>query len=135
MQQSQQSQQPTYFPVSLNFYDDNGLGFGQGSTAGVYNQYAKGGFHRPRMHQPSTQSRKSLNLNECVTPYLCHYDPEKYNVTPEHIELPNIGNAQHNIKNNRLIRSEINASTHTHTIASFIIVIIFLFILSGKYSF
>lgn len=71
------------FPVSLPNNSDNGLGFGQGSTDGVYNQYPRGGFHRPLSHSMpefDTLDRRNFNRNfagKCDS-YKCTYDPDKF---------------------------------------------------------
>ena len=68
----------TRFPVSVPHNYDNGLGFGQGSVAGVYNQYYRGGFHRDSSPEFDINSRRAFNMrvydNQC-SPYRCHYDP------------------------------------------------------------
>lgn len=73
------------FPVSLPHNYDNGLGFGQGSTAGVYNQYPRGGFHRPHHPEhslPEFDTLKRRQFNNYVVgkcdPYKCHYNPTKF---------------------------------------------------------
>lgn len=70
--------QSQHFPVSVTHNYDNGLGFGQGSVAGVYNQYPKGGFHRPGAPLPeiSRLARHQFNLKGCNKSYRCHYDPD-----------------------------------------------------------
>lgn len=78
-----------YFPVSVPYNDDEGLGFGQGSTAGVYNQYYRGGFHRPQAPEFDRLSRRKFNLNEYdgCGPYRCHYDPDPLNKLTDQLEV------------------------------------------------
>ena len=67
--------------------DDNGLGFGQGSTDGVRNTYGRRGFHRPQLPEVDRATRRRFNLRGyrgaesnwgCGWPYACHYDPEPF---------------------------------------------------------
>jgi hypothetical protein len=69
--------------------DEQGLGFGQGSTDGVLNTYPRGGFHRRSLPPPSRSARRRFNMrsyrgtnnNNCLGLTLtnaCHYDPEPY---------------------------------------------------------
>lgn len=80
---------PSLFRVSPQDYNpvDHGLGFGQGSTQGVYNVYSKCGFHRPQHPEFSRSERRRFNKRgyrgsqgyySCDNPYQCHYDPEPY---------------------------------------------------------
>lgn len=62
---------------------DNGLGFGQGSTAGVMNgplhgnQYRCSGFQRPKYSQSTCPERNAFNMKRmCSSPYRCHLDTE-----------------------------------------------------------
>lgn len=73
------------FNAASDGADDNGLGFGQGSTAGVLNTYAKRGIHRPELQPTSRQLRRRFNLRgyrgtnrNCGSAYACHYDPAPY---------------------------------------------------------
>lgn len=120
-----------YFPVSadsiysLKTGGDNGLGFGQGSTAGIYNQYYRGGFHRPHVPQQyGIDSRRMFNLkghkgNLKCDSYSCHYDPE----------WPGYSNCVVNIQNKDI--QHINAKPKNfdslNTIVLLIISVIFLF--------
>lgn len=57
---------------------DNGLGFGQGSTAGVIQPKQQcSGFQRlPRLQNNDCEARKQFNLHRlCSSPYACHFDP------------------------------------------------------------
>jgi hypothetical protein len=55
---------------------DNGLGFGQGSTAGVLNRKMPcSGFQRIEMKPSSCEQRKKFNLHRlCCSAYSTHYD-------------------------------------------------------------
>ena len=83
---------PKYFPVSFDFNSslDNGMGFSQGSTAGVYNQYSHGGFHRNdgRLFESNMCLRKRFNKVGC-DPYRCHYNPNPDNCD-NCFDIPNI---------------------------------------------
>ena len=69
-----QTHQTKHFPVSLTH--DNGLGFGQGSTDGIYNQYPRGGFHRPQTKEFNMNDRRQFNNGVACDSYSCHYNPE-----------------------------------------------------------
>lgn len=56
--------------------DENGLGFGLGSTDGVVNQYAYRGFHRERLAESKKVDRDALSMRNCKGAYKCHFDPE-----------------------------------------------------------
>jgi len=67
--------------------DDNGLGFGQGSTAGVINIYGHRGFQRPQLPEIDTATRRRFNfrgyrgaMNNWPKnwPYACNYDPKPF---------------------------------------------------------
>ena len=67
--------------------DDNGLGFTQGSTAGVMNTYAHRGFQRPQLPEIDTATRRKFNfrgyrgaMNNWSSgwPYACNYDPKPF---------------------------------------------------------
>ena len=77
MQQSQKNL--GHFPVSLPHNHDNGLGFGQGSTSGVYNQYYRGGFHRGVPLEADMNVRRWFNNGVTCDSYSCHYNPETLN--------------------------------------------------------
>ncbi len=64
-----------YFPVSLNDKSDNGLGFMQGSTDGVYNQYYTTQCNRTLRPEISRTKRNKFNLVGCNSAYKCHYNP------------------------------------------------------------
>lgn len=55
---------------------DNGLGFGQGSTAGVlHKDLPCSGFQRIEMKPTSCENRKKFNFHRlCSSPYALHYD-------------------------------------------------------------
>lgn len=55
---------------------ENGLGFQQGSTDGVYNQYYTGGFHRPQRPEYTRDERNAFNLKGCNKAYKNFYDPD-----------------------------------------------------------
>jgi hypothetical protein len=59
-------------------YIDNGLGFGQGSVAGIIGQrYQCSGFQRPRLPGSDCEMRKVFNLHRlCTSPYARHFDPQ-----------------------------------------------------------
>lgn len=71
-----------YFPVSIPHNYDNGLGFGQGSTAGIYNQYYRGGFHRPQIPEFHRNDRNRFNNHLGCDSYKCHFNPASTNVGP-----------------------------------------------------
>lgn len=62
------------FPAESNL--ENGFGFQQGSTDGVYNQYYRGGFHRFQRPEFSRKDRDRFNLKGCNKAYRHHYDPD-----------------------------------------------------------
>lgn len=73
--------------VWLSHQDDSGLGFGMGSTQGVFNSYKRRGFLRPELPNVDRAARRSFNLRgyrgarekwACGWPYACHYDPEPF---------------------------------------------------------
>lgn len=64
------------FQFEATHIPDNGLGFGQGSTAGVKSTFMCRGFHRPGMPTAKRRRRDVLNLRPCKGAYACHYDPE-----------------------------------------------------------
>lgn len=80
--------EPKGFLTMPDINDDNGLGFGQGSLDGMFNQYYTSyGFHRPRHPEVDRGLRNRFNLkgfrgsyqyNTCSNPYKCHYDPAPY---------------------------------------------------------
>lgn len=116
-----------YFPASLGFNEDNGLGFGQGSTAGVYNQYYRGGFHRPKVEEVDEGIRRRFNLKDRCDPYRCHYDPEPYYENKQ-VQIRWSDESELN-KISSLFPDQMT------TLMNLIIIIIVLFILFGKYSF
>lgn len=126
--------EPQYFPVSIPHNYDNGLGFGQGSVDGVYNQYYRGGFHRPQHPEVDRGIRRRFNLrgfrgsmrydSKC-NPYRCHYDSEpyydEYYISPE---LDNYGLLEKNIRYREAIpvvgsnKSEEHSSQNTESTGS-----------------
>lgn len=56
---------------------DNGLGFGQGSVAGLIQPKAScTNFQRPRIPPADCETRKIFNLHRlCTSAYVTHYDP------------------------------------------------------------
>ncbi len=62
----------TYFLVKPN---DNGFGFGLGSTDGVINTYGYRGFARPALPEYSQKMRDNMNMRACMGSYACHFDP------------------------------------------------------------
>jgi len=57
---------------------DNGLGFGQGSVAGIIGQrYQCSGFQRPKLPRSECEARKAFNMHRmCTSPYRFHFDPQ-----------------------------------------------------------
>ena len=69
--------------------EENGIGFGQGSTAGLRNKYYRKSFLRERAPQSTLQQRNLFNLRACTlnesakgspfhgccTAYGSHFDP------------------------------------------------------------
>ena len=55
--------------------NDDGFGFGQGSTAGVFNTYGHRGFARPQLAEHAVKARDNLNMRACMNAYACHFDP------------------------------------------------------------
>ncbi len=66
---------PDYFMADVNDYTDSGLGFMQGSTDGVYNQYYAGNCNKKRLPESTKLQRREFNLTKCNSAYRCHYDP------------------------------------------------------------
>lgn len=73
--------------VWMPHQDDAGLGFGMGSTQGVFNTYGRRGFLRPELPPIDRATRRQFNLRGyrgarenwgCGWPYACHYDPEPF---------------------------------------------------------
>lgn len=59
---------------------DNGLGFGQGSLAGVMKpKHQCSGFQRrPRLPESDCETRKTFNLHRlCTSAYKCHLDTDR----------------------------------------------------------
>ena len=82
-----QIDQPDGMYVWLPDQSDSGLGFGQGSTGGVFNTYKKRGFLRPELPPIDRATRRLFNLRgyrgslenySCGWPYTCHYDPDPF---------------------------------------------------------
>lgn len=116
--------QSGYFPVSLGSNTDHGLGFGQGSMAGVYNQYHRGGFHRPsQFDELDLDTRHKFNLKGCTT-YKCHYDPDLYMYRYNSQNSQNTQNSQ-NPNKESIINDQIN------TVVFLIIFVIVLFFIFG----
>ena len=108
--------------------DDNGLGFEQGSTDGVFNTYTRRGFHRPQLPVTDRATRRRFNLRgyrgaqsnwACGWPYACHYDPAPFyeekppaqddNVWARHHRRPKMAKRQLRIKKIDYATNAINA--------------------------
>jgi hypothetical protein len=148
--------EPKVFPASTlesRSMGDSGLGFGQGSVAGVYNQYSYKGFHRPQHPEIDRGLRRRFNLRgfrgsrqydningEKVcgsNPYRCHYDPEPYfdeYTLPEHKytfddgNLPGLVGLITGSNSNNDFTKSFDLGSHINTVASLIIIIIALFL-------
>ena len=125
-----------YFPVSLNDKSDNGLGFMQGSTDGVYNQYYTNMCNRQPLPEISRSQRNKFNLKGCNTAYKCHYDPYPLNEDDDDFY-------ESTTNSNNVLQSTSNFFTNIYymidkidiqnkTIFAIIIVLLILFVLFGR---
>ncbi len=103
---------------------DSGLGFQQGSTDGVYNNYSSCGFHRPQHPEFPRNLRRRFNLlgyrgsenyGACLSAYKCHYDPDPFfdeeiptNLRDDYEYQNEYQNSPTNLTGNNVFKNKLN---------------------------
>lgn len=113
-----------YFLAASGPYgNDNGFGFGKGSTDGVINTYGHRGFARPQRREYSTEQRDNLNMRACMGAYACHFDPAPSCCKEEDVaEMPQTPQTMQPKKSRYYLT----------TVAAIILVVIFVFYFATK---